>query len=70
MKCRECLLSGSLDDPIFNGIERVFARILSKQCNNNKSHDPITYHCNVMNIFSCPFESTEKSNNNDRKEDE
>jgi hypothetical protein len=29
MKCSKCLLSGSLDDPIFNGIEKVFARIVS-----------------------------------------
>ena len=35
MKCSKCLLSGSNDDPIFVGIEKVFARIVSKQCNNN-----------------------------------
>ena len=63
MKCSKCLLSGSNDDPIFVGIEKVFARIVSNQCNNNNtvnnySHSLIiTYHCNVMNIFSCPFES-------------
>ena len=72
MKCSKCLLSGSLDDPIFNGIEKVFARIVSNQCNNNtfktQSHETITYHCNVMNIFSCPFESKEESYNRDEKE--
>jgi hypothetical protein len=63
MKCSKCLLSGSLDDPIFNGIEKVFARIVSNQCNKNNTSNNhtdginITYHCNVMNIFSCPFES-------------
>ncbi len=65
MKCRECLLSGSLDDPIFNGIEKVFARIVSNHCNNaanNHSDRIITYHCNVMNIFSCPFESIKSYN--------
>jgi hypothetical protein len=65
MKCRNCLLSGSLDDPLFIGIEKVFARIVMKHCNNNAatnhSNEIITYHCNVMNIFSCPFESTEES---------
>ena len=66
-KCSKCLLSGSNDDPIFNGIEKVFARIISNQCNKNNevtnphSHDLITYHCNVMNIYLCPFESKEES---------
>ena len=67
-KCSKCLLSGSNDDPIFIGIEKVFARIVSNQCNKNntvntQSHETITYHCNVMNIFSCPFESKEESYN-------
>ncbi|HSF50706.1 MAG TPA: hypothetical protein VLA74_08115 [Nitrososphaeraceae archaeon] len=35
MKCSKCLLSGSNDDPIFVGIEKVFARIVMKHCNNN-----------------------------------
>ena len=64
MKCSKCLLSGSNDDPIFIGIEKVFARIVSKHCNNKNnvndySQISITYHCNIMNIFSCPFESKE-----------
>jgi hypothetical protein len=76
-KCRECLLSGSLDDPIFNGIEKVFARIVSNQCNNNNNiyinntnfHPLITYHCNIMNIFSCPFKSVESCKNIDEKDE-
>ena len=69
MKCTKCLLSGSNDDPIFVGIEKVFARIVSNQCNknntvNNHSDGIITYHCNIMNIFSCPFESKEEYHNN------
>jgi hypothetical protein len=74
-KCSKCLLSGSNDDPIFVGIEKVFARIVSNQCNNNDtvndySHSPnITYHCNVMNIFTCPFESKEESKLPYTKED-
>jgi hypothetical protein len=68
-KCSKCLLSGSHDDPIFVGIEKVFARIVSNQCNKNislntNSNGLITYHCNIMNIFSCPFESKEESYNN------
>ena len=71
MKCSKCLLSGSNDDPIFVGIEKVFARIVSNQCNNknNEIHNTrsdglITYHCNIMNIFLCPFESKENSSIN------
>jgi hypothetical protein len=68
MKCSKCLLSGSNDDPIFVGIEKVFVRIVNNQCNNNNaannySDGIITYHCNVMNIFSCPFESKKESDN-------
>ena len=70
-KCSKCLLSGSNDDPIFIGIEKVFARIVSNQCNDNaatnQSDGIITYHCNVMNIFSCPFKSKESCKNIDKK---
>jgi hypothetical protein len=71
MKCSKCLLSGSLDDPIFIGIEKVFARIVTNQLNNNTntSRDIITYHCNVMNIFSCPFISIESCNKIDEKDE-
>ena len=65
IKCSKCLLSGSNDDPIFVGIEKVFARIVNNHCDdnntiNNYSDGIITYHCNIMNIFSCPFESKEE----------
>ena len=77
MKCSKCLLSGSLDDPIFAGIEKVSARIVSNQCSNNnnnvfntQSKGIITYHCNVMNIFSCPFESKEQESYNTNKRNE
>ena len=69
MKCKKCLLSGSNDDPIFIGIEKVFARIVMTHCNNNytvndySQSSNITYHCNIMNVFSCPFESKEESLN-------
>ena len=67
MKCTKCLLSGSNDDPIFVGIEKVFARIVTNQCNNNIANDQsyglITYHCNILNIFSCPFENKKESYN-------
>ena len=68
-KCSKCLLSGSNDDPIFIGIEKVFARIVMTHCNNNytvndySQSSNITYHCNITNVFSCPFESKEESLN-------
>jgi hypothetical protein len=74
MKCSKCLLSGSNDDPIFIGIEKVFSRIVMKHCNNNNSVNDyshslnITYHCNVMNIFSCPFVSIKSYNENEEIE--
>jgi hypothetical protein len=65
-KCTKCLLSGSNDDPIFIGIEKVIARIVSDQCNNNNSinnvdNDLISYPCKIMNFFQCPFESKENN---------
>jgi hypothetical protein len=76
MKCSKCLVSGSNDDPIFIGIERVFARIVISQCNNKNNNDihtqyfgNITYHCNVMNIFSCPFNSIESCKDVDEKDE-
>ncbi|HEX2405593.1 MAG TPA: hypothetical protein VHJ38_00170 [Nitrososphaeraceae archaeon] len=65
-KCSKCLLSGFFDDPIFVGIEKVFARIIinNNQCNNNNSSnnnnntDLITYPCKIMNIFKCPFDDS------------
>jgi hypothetical protein len=70
MKCSNCLLSGSNDDPIFFGIEKIFSKIVTNQYNNNnvntQYHENITYHCNVMNIFSCPFESIQKSDDNNK----
>ena len=56
-------------------MEKVFARIGMKHCNNNDtvndySQSPnIAYHCNVMNIFSCPFESKEEFSNDKDKEE-
>ena len=34
-KCIRCILSTHLDDPLFVGIEKVIARIVSNHCNNN-----------------------------------
>jgi hypothetical protein len=64
MKCTKCLLSGSNDDPIFVGIEKVFARIVTNNCNNNVTNDLITYPCNIMNFFQCPFESKANDSSN------
>ena len=59
-KCRNCVLSGFLDDPIFNGIEKVFARIINNHCgfvDQYDKEDITMYPCLVMNIFQCPFNS-------------
>ncbi len=69
-KCSGCIFSTDLDDPLFVGIGKVIARIVSNQCNNNNNLNSISdinndflilYPCKVMNFFQCPFEST---NNN------
>ena len=60
-----CIFSTDLDDPLFVGIEKVIARIVSKHCNNNNNlnyisnvdNDLISYPCRVMNFFQCPFEN-------------
>ena len=36
-KCSRCIFSTNLDDPLFVGIEKVVARIVSNQCNNNNN---------------------------------
>ena len=61
-KCIRCLLSTHLDDPLFVGIEKVIARIVSNHCNNNNlksinnvDNDLVSYPCRVMNFFQCPF---------------
>jgi hypothetical protein len=72
MKCSKCLLSGFFNDPIFVGIEKVFARIVTNHYNknnnnfnNNNTHPGliISYSCQIMNFFQCPFESKENNSN-------
>ena len=52
-----------LDDPLFVGIGKVIARIVSNHCKNNNlksisnvDNDLVSYPCRVMNFFQCPFE--------------
>ena len=61
-KCSGCIFSGHLDDPLFVGIEKVIARIVSNHCKNNNlksisnvDNDLVSYPCRVMNFFQCPF---------------
>ena len=57
-RCRHCVNSAFLDDPIFNGIEKTFARIINNHCGFIDQDNDITmYPCKVMNIFECPFDS-------------
>jgi hypothetical protein len=74
-KCSGCIFSSHLDDPLFVGIGKVVARIVSNQCNNNNNNNNlnsisdinynflISYPCKVMNFFQCPFDSKENSSN-------
>lgn len=52
-KCFLCLLSPDGDDPIFIGINRLVAKDL---CNDKQENNPIEYPCQVVNRFQCPFE--------------
>ena len=69
-KCSKCLLSGFFNDPIFVGIEKVFARIITNNCNknddfiNNTNHLIISYPCKIMNFFQCPFGSKKENDSN------
>ena len=63
-KCIRCILSTHLDDPLFVGIGKGIARIVSNHCKNNNlksisnvDNDLVSYPCRVMNFFQCPFES-------------
>jgi hypothetical protein len=51
MKCIHCLLSPRRDDPIFTGIDRLFAKRLT-----DGEQGPVQYPCEVVNKFQCPYE--------------
>ena len=52
-KCFHCLLSPDRDDPIFIGINRLVAKGLEDNKDNN---NPILYPCHIANRFECPYE--------------
>jgi hypothetical protein len=54
-KCFHCLLSPDGDDPIFIGINRLVAKGLQKNENQNQTN-PIEYPCSVVNRFDCPYD--------------
>ena len=63
-QCSRCIFSADSADPLFVGIGKVLARIVSNHCKNNNlnsinnvDNDIISYPCKVMNFFQCPFES-------------
>ena len=60
-KCFHCLLSPDRDDPIFVGINRLVARGLEKDKDDNKK-TPIQYPCSIANRFECPYENGKSSN--------
>ena len=54
-KCFHCLLSPERDDPIFIGINRLVAKGLENDRDENKNN-PIPYPCPVVNRFECPYD--------------
>lgn len=52
-KCFHCLLSPDRDDPIFIGINRLVAKGLRDDNDENKNN-PMPYPCHVANRFECP----------------
>ena len=56
-KCFHCLLSPDRDDPIFIGINRLVAKGLEDNKDNN---NPILYPCHIANRFECPYEKGKK----------
>jgi hypothetical protein len=65
-KCFHCLLSPSGDDPIFIGINRQVTKGLEED--ESKSNH-ISYPCNVVNRFECPYEKGKSSNTKFSAED-
>jgi hypothetical protein len=59
-KCFHCLLSPERDDPIFIGINRLVAKGLENDRDENKNN-PIPYPCHVVNKFECPYEKGKPS---------
>ena len=59
-KCFYCLLSPDTDDPIFIGINRLVAKGLGQNEDENKKKS-IQYPCRVANKFECPYENGKRS---------
>ncbi len=54
VKCFHCLLSPDGDDPIFIGINKLVAKGLENDKDDNKK-TPIEYPCSIANRFECPY---------------
>jgi hypothetical protein len=67
-KCFHCLLSPDGNDPIFIGINRLVAKGLEEDRDENKSN-PISYPCHVINRFECPYEKGKGSDSRFNVED-
>ncbi len=59
------LVKSDRDDPIFIGINRLVAKGLEKDKDNDKN-TPIQYPCPVANRFECPYDH-EKGKGSDAK---
>jgi len=55
LKCFHCLLNPAGDDSIFIGINRLVAKGLT---DDEQEDSPIEYPCQIVNRFQCPYERT------------
>jgi hypothetical protein len=62
-KCFHCLLSPDRDDPIFIGINRLVAKGLEGNRDENKNALTL-YPCQIVNKFECPYEYAEGKSSN------
>jgi hypothetical protein len=70
-KCFNCLLSPDREEAaIFLGINKVIARALEREHNNNISSSTPIYPCSVLNIFECPYKRKDKELNGKEEEEE
>ena len=70
-KCFNCLLSPHREESaIFLGINKVIARALEREHNNNISSQTTIYPCSVLNVFECPYKRKDNEINGKEEQKE
>ena len=73
-KCFNCLLCPHREKAaIYDGINKVIARVLEREYNNNKnisSQQTTIYPCSVLNIFECPYKRKDNEINGKEEQKE